>query len=487
MPWQIALDVTSDTIKSTPLFGAGPNNFTNEFLLNKPLILNSSNFWNIEFNSGSGFISTFFVTHGVVGGVLWILFLVFFFILGIKSLRKYNEIKNYPIYQSTFFLSSFLWIVLLINNPSHVIIFFTFIVTGLFIGIICYENILKVKEYKYWMKVSTIIILIIVILWTTVYIRKAVALAYFQSGVGLLNNSQNRDIEKIENNFKNSLIWDESDIYYQALSEINIVKINTLTQQNQNKDLKDIDPEVIKKVGEYINDAVTYANKAITIDPENYYNYISAARVYELAALLQIENAYENSKSSYTNAIKLNPYNPSLYLSLAKLEASRNNMTEAQKYIGNALQLKQNYIEAIFLLSQIQVSQGQIKEAINSVKFATQINTNDPLLFFQLGLLHYNDKNYKDAVDALLKAVTLNDQYANARYFLGLSYARLNKYIDAVEQFEKIAETNPDNNEVNFILSNLKVGKSPFTDVKAPVDNKPEKRSTLPIKEKTTK
>ena len=290
-----------------------------------------------------------------------------------------------------------------------------------------------------------------------------------------------------ENNFKNSLIWDESDIYYQALSEINIVKINTLTQQNQNKDLKDIDPEVIKKVGEYINDAVTYANKAITIDPENYYNYISAARVYELAALLQIENAYENSKSSYTNAIKLNPYNPSLYLSLAKLEASRNNMTEAQKYIGNALQLKQNYIEAIFLLSQIQVSQGQIKEAINSVKFATQINTNDPLLFFQLGLLHYNDKNYKDAVDALLKAVTLNDQYANARYFLGLSYARLNKYIDAVEQFEKIAETNPDNNEVNFILSNLKVGKSPFTDVKAPVDNKPEKRSTLPIKEKTTK
>jgi hypothetical protein len=69
---------------------------------------------------------------------------------------------------------------------------------------------------------------------------------------------------------------------------------------------------------------------------------------------------------------------------------------------------------------------------------------------------------------------------------LGLSYARLGRSIDAIQQFEKILETNSDNQEVQFILDNLRAGKSPFADVKPPVDNKPEQRKNLPVKEKTT-
>ena len=84
------------------------------------------------------------------------------------------------------------------------------------------------------------------------------------------------------------------------------------------------------------------------------------------------------------------------------------------------------------------------------------------------------------------KAVELNDQYANAHYFLGLAYARLGKNAEAIAQFETIAKTNPENQEVSLILTNLKAGKSVFTDAKAPIDSKPEKRSTLPIKEKNT-
>ena len=189
---------------------------------------------------------------------------------------------------------------------------------------------------------------------------------------------------------------------------------------------------------------------------------------------------------AYNGAAKFNPYDPSIYLSVARLEASQNKMDEAQKYIGAALQLKQNYTEAIFFLSQIQVNQGKIKDAIVSTQVTTQINPNNPQLFFQLGFLYYNDKDYQNAATALQKAVDLSSQYSNARYFLGLSLVRLNKNTEAVAQFEEIAKSNPDNKEVEGILANLKAGKSPFTDVKPPVDSKPEKRAALPIKEKTT-
>jgi tetratricopeptide (TPR) repeat protein len=163
---------------------------------------------------------------------------------------------------------------------------------------------------------------------------------------------------------------------------------------------------------------------------------------------------------------------------------SQGKFDQAQKYIGIALQIKQNYTEAIFLLSQIQVNNGQIKDAITSVQFAIQTQPNNSLLYFQLGLLQYNDKNYQGAVDALQKAIQINDQYANARYFLGLAYARLGKNPDAIIQFENLNSTNPENDEVKEILTNLKAGKSPFSDVKTPIDSKPEKRKTLPVKEK---
>jgi tetratricopeptide (TPR) repeat protein len=115
---------------------------------------------------------------------------------------------------------------------------------------------------------------------------------------------------------------------------------------------------------------------------------------------------------------------------------------------------------------------------------AISINTQSPLLYFQLGLLQYTDKDYASAAKSLESAVALQPDYANAKYFLGLSYARLGENQKAVEQFKKLAETNPENQEISFILTNLEAGKSPFADAKPPVTPNPEKRSSLPVKEK---
>jgi len=52
----------------------------------------------------------------------------------------------------------------------------------------------------------------------------------------------------------------------------------------------------------------------------------------------------------------------------------------------------------------------------------------------------------------------------------------------AVKEFEDIQITNPENVEVQNILSNLKANKDPFADVKPPLDDKPESRDELPIK-----
>lgn len=493
LPWQMTLDVTADTLKSAPLFGSGPNRFGSEFLRYRPLVINPTPYWASEFNSGFGTLPTYVTTQGIVGFIVWALFFIFFIKFGIGALRKGNDpFKRFALV-SSFLGSSFLWVMNFFYIPSHTMFFLTFVMTGLFFAVLAREGYSasfefvkensKIKRYAFGLSA---LLLVITIAWLGSYIKKAVALAYFEGGIKELNTT--RSVGVVEEKFNKALFWNTSDVYYQALSETVLMRLGTTVQEIQKtsseKGTQPGEAEV-KQVTDLVTQALDYTQKAIDIDPTNYYNHVARARVLETAANFKIPNAYDNAKTSYANALALNPANPALYLALAKFEASQGKLVDAQQFIGRALQLKQNYIEAIFLLSQIQVSNGQIKDAIISAQVATQINPSEPLLFFQLGLLYYNDKNYTEAASTFAKAVDLNNQYANARYFLGLSYSRLGKNADAIAQFEELAKTNPDSQEVVFILSNLKAGKSPFTDAVPPIDNAPEKRKTLPVDEKT--
>ncbi len=498
LPWQMTIDVTADTIKESPFFGAGPNRFGVEFLKYKPFqAINPSAYWAAEFTSGFGMLPTVGATQGIIGLVAWVIFFIFFIRLGISGLRKQGDhVKRFMI-TSSFFGALFLWIIHFMYVSSHVMLFLAFVMTGLFIATLAREGLVTFKEIglregsgklKKYSPILSALLLVIAIAWLGSYVKKAVAIAYFQSGVRQLNSAQMPDAALAK--FKKALFWNTSDVYYQAMSETDIVRIGTLAQQIQTTAAQtgtQPDAKAVEQVTNLVTEALDYTKKAVSIDPTNYYNYSAQAHILEVASSLKIPNAYENAKAAYAAALALNPWNPALYLKLARLEVSQNHLADAQQYIGRALQLKQNYTEAIFLLSQIQVANGQIKDAITSVQVATQINPSEPLLFFQLGFLYYNDKNYSEAAAALSKAVELDPQYANARYFLGLSYSRLGKNLDAITQFEELAKTNPNSQEVAFILGNLKAGKSPFTDAAAPIDSKPEKRSTLPIDETKTK
>lgn len=488
LPWQLTLDIASDTLKTMPLFGAGPNRFGSQYLLHKPLEINQTVFWNSEFTNGFGIIPSFLVTQGIVGVLAWCLFLFFFIKEGIVVLRKVTDPLKKFLVTSAFFVALFLWIIDIVYVPSHVILFFTFVFTGIFGALLMSEGTLSERKVKFSPVLYSVIIILLVIT-LGVYTKKAIALGYFQKAIKALNVDKSTDLAQAK--LKSALSWDNSDVYYQALSEVNVLRINSITQamqaeatQNPNgaPDQKKID-EVIM----LITDAVKYTKTAEAMDPTNYYNYLAEAHISELGTTLKIQNAYENTKNAYAKALSANPFNPGLYLSLAQLEAGQNHLADAQQFIGQALQLKQNYTEAVFLLSQIQVANNQIKDAIVSTQFALQLNPNEPLLAFQLGILEYSDKNYNAAIAPLEKAVSLNNQYANARYFLGLSYVRMGRNADAIAQFIELAKTNPDNKEVSFILENLKQGKSPFADVKPPIDNKPEKRKTLPVVEKNGK
>lgn len=507
LPWQMTLDVGTGIIKSSPIFGSGPNTFAKQYLLYKPLPINQTQFWMTQFQAGSGFVPTIALSLGLSGLVLLCLLYVFFIREGVLALKKTlfvvasetndkGPLLSY-ISCSSFFVASFLLFMDVVYVPLHANLFLTSVFVGVFLGSRIRLGDIKLASisfkwkdrssvYRHSFAVIMLIVLCAGVVW---YGMKAAALAYFSAGAEAISVSSpsSSDLTKAANDFHKAIALDNLDIYDQAIAGTDMTAVNILINQISaaGSNAKPSQAQV-DEVKSLLNDAGSYAVDAIKRDPSNYYNYVTEAQVFSVAVSLQMQGAYAAAVNAYVDAAKYDPLDPSIYLSLAKLAASQGKYDDAIGYIGSALQLKNNYTDAVYLLSQIQVSQGKTADAITSVKFAVQLNPNDPTAYYELGLLQYNAAEYSDAVTSLLKAISLNPQYANAQYFLGLSYSKTGDVTDAIAQFQQLAKTNPDNADVASILANLKAGKSPFANQTPPVST-PEKRSSPPVSDQSVR
>jgi tetratricopeptide (TPR) repeat protein len=501
MPWRMTMDIAAGELKDAPLLGAGPNRFTQAFLAYKPAAINTTDAWGVEFNAGSGLIPTYAVTQGLLGLVAWGLFFVFFGILGVKSLRGLGRAdgpaavaeaeRPYArfVIVSSYAAAALIWLIEFVYVPSHAVVFLGFVMTGIWLGAsVAYGRLAPVSlaarqgslSYRLVPIAEGIAILVALFFFVT-FVKNTAALSYFASGVRSLTATAQPAMA--DASFAKAVALNPLDIYWQARAEAGISMANQLLSTITSTSTASTSAAVIAAAGQAVNDSIGYTNKAIAQDPDNYNNYVSQARVSELATAMRMQNGYESAVAAYTNAIRRNPGNPSLYLSLARLAASQNKYDDAIQAIGAALQVKQNYLDAVYLLSQVEAAKGNLADAITAAQFGTQLNPNEPLLFFQLGLLEYNKPDYAAAETAFAQAVKLNPQYANALYFLGLSQARLGKTADAVKTFEGLATSNPDNEEIRLILSTLRSGKSIFASGPQQQAARPERKPTPPLKQ----
>ena len=476
--WASTVDILKGTYAQNAILGSGPNTFVNQWVTFKPSPINSTLFWNVDFSSGIGAIPTAFVNTGILGALLWILFLGSFLVLGVRSLllRPTGEGFSYYLTLSSFIASVYLWIFMVFYVPNVVVVVLAFLFTGLFLASLRHQGMLKEKRFSFaenpkmgFVSVLGLTVLLILSL-VGLYVvgQRYVSATQFQRAIVNLNMSGN--IAEAKEKVSNSLATLEMDTQHQFAAELQIMRLNEIV--NSTEGTADDRRQLFQ---DELATAIQHGQRATELRPENYQNWLTLGRVYGSVVPLQIQGAYENAKVAYEKAALLAPHNPQVYLALAELEAVKPDNAAAKEYLNRALTEKNNYTAAVFLLAQIQIADGDLDNALQSVEAATILAPQNPVVFFQLGLLRYNKQDFPGAIAALEAAVKLNDVYANARYFLGLAYFKVGRPADATAQFTKIAELNPDNAEVKTILANLQAGKEPFadTDVQAP-ETRPE-------------
>lgn len=473
--WPVTFEIIQETVKTDPVLGVGPNNFSVQWEKMRPLNVNQSIFWNTTFNAGAGLIPSFVVTTGLLGILGWLVFFGLFLYIGIKTVFSIIEdvVLRY-LTTSSFFVALFFWLSIILFSPGVPVIALTFIFSGLFVALAARSGKVSVigMSLNKHPKVSFVTVLVIVFLIIGTLVsgfiltRKVIASYYVRQAFASQNFSESQDY------LLKAISLEKRDDFFRILSDAYLVQLTSVVNQTDVSE-----DQVSQEFQSTLMAAVRSAEEARNINPHSFQNWMALAGVYHYVTPY-VPGAYESAIEVYKEAEKRNPITPVIDLSRARLELANNNIEGARENIDKALQKKPNYSDAYFLISQIEASQGNLREAIKSSESAVLLSPNNPGRYFELGLLKYNAEDYSGAAKAFAKAVELAPNYLNAKYFLGLSYAYSGNDLLAIEQFEELQDVVPENQEVKSILSNLRAGNPPFNP-----PQEPETREELPVEE----
>ncbi|MES2730937.1 MAG: tetratricopeptide repeat protein [Bacteroidota bacterium] len=218
------------------------------------------------------------------------------------------------------------------------------------------------------------------------------------------------------------------------------------------------------KKGDWQN-ALNDINWAIRLDQNNsMYHYLLALTYQRLG----------NSKAAWESALqaeKLNNQMPEFFLLMGELSQQRKEYTQAQKYLGKALEINPSAGEVYYFKAKVAAETGDTTQALQWYHQGLKKRPDYVDMYNRLAELANASRNYELALqyvrdglrqDSLKALVSLQAQdlgrksaYANLFYNAGNSFKGLNKLDTAKYLFDKTVTIKPSFYEADYQLGLL--------------------------------
>ena len=429
-------------------FGIGAGNFSRAWQLNRPSDVINSAYFGYDFNQGSDMMTTIFVMLGILGFLAFFMLTISALYSTFVSYRQNREGQEH-------FILGLLALILLyfigvswLVPLSYSILVLWMVVAGLGVAKA------RLTEFHPSKKLAILFIPVAFLLGVNAVmtLNKARAFSTYNAA------QKATTVEDAEALVKKASTMYAFDGFYRILVEYAITSNRNLVSVDS-KDQEALKSAYLTKA----QSAVDSGLMAVKLNPDNYQNYVSLGRAYELAIPFDKEGGFSNAKKSYEEAIKLYPENPYLYLMLARLETSAGTKEGIRAQLTEALRKKQNFADALYLMSQLEASENKIDEAINYAIETIKSAPNDPAAYIQAGLLFYGKKNYQDAVLALKTALEKDPNNANIAYFLALSLRDGGRGDLAKPLADELLRRNPGNADLESFIRSLAPQAAPVT------------------------
>lgn len=181
----------------------------------------------------------------------------------------------------------------------------------------------------------------------------------------------------------------------------------------------------------------------------------SPATLYRFALVAMRAGGYEEANAALTQAVKLNPDEPSYFLALGTTWLQKPDLFEAEKAFRRALELQPDNSPAQLSLGYTLMMQKKYPEARQWLEKSLEKNNGVPETFYYLGQIALAQNEEQRAIEFFIKAIDLAPTYSYAHAALGSSYLRLKNYPLAQRELELSVKLNPNDGKAHYDLAVL--------------------------------
>lgn len=451
-------------------FGSGPNTFTREWSLYKPLSVNGTQFWNADFYFGIGFIPTSVVTVGIIGLMAWLAVILALLLSVGRAFRMRGVRTGVAMVRGALAAGALLLTVFhVLYIPGPALSALTFILFGLLIAAELSSGLVRdlsapltFDTWKGRIAAVALCVFAVLVLFTGVQAARAL-ISDMLVNRAVVAYSTAQDLAGASRSIAGAIAIDsQNDRARLAAVEVGLLQLAELVASN------DTSEAARAQLQTTLTKTIEHGLAAVSIESRNYQNWLALARLYGELAGVGVEGAEANARAAYQQAQKDNPTSPLPLLGLAQLDLLGRNDAAAREHLVTALTLKPDLAAAHFLLSQIYARANDLQKALDSAAAVAQLVPEDPLGWYNLGTILYAGGDYGNAALALERAAGIQNDYANALFLLGLSYAQLDRDADALSALKAVSAQNPTDAALGTIIANISAGRDPFAGVSAP-------------------
>lgn len=342
--WKIAIDA----LKVNPLFGMGPGNYLSAFSQFLPIEYNQTDIWAVRFTSGRSFAFTAVTEVGIAGMAAFATLLLAIF-------KKIQEKKL----EDPNVLSLGIIVVLLLLFPaSPVLLIFMF--SMLAISSVSDSNVDMLNfegNNNSRLPVLVATVPMFVATGVIVFYSSTVLAADYQYKKALNSIAENNGGQAYE--LLQSAITANPlvDRYRVSYAQINLALANSIAA---NEELTDQDRQTVAQL---IQQAIREGKNAVALNPAKASNWEILGSIYRQVAPLA-EGAANFSAQTYSQAIALDPMNPSIRISLGGIFYSAGQYENAIDTFTLAARVKSDHANAYYNLAVAYRENNQIDQAI---------------------------------------------------------------------------------------------------------------------------
>lgn len=385
MPWVAAWLVAVRTMQNpvAVFLGSGPNTFTDQFILFKPVELNYASTWGVIFPSSANMFFHLLTTVGLLGTgfYLW---------AGITSLtagfKKINQKSWLGIY--SLFLGLSLLIQLLLP-PSLMSLL------SVFVGLLCVNLVLinadeeaQSKAYaptslltlpkkmitdrldathqspRVWQAIGAAATLFLLGFFLLINVKAYLSEVFFYASLQAAQKNDGTNTYQYQQRAITLKPYEAQ--YHMAYSQTNLALANSISSQ---ENLSEADRTTVTQL---VEQSIRSAKVAIELNPNNAIAWQNLAVIYQQLIGL-VEGADQWSVATYQQAMQLDPTNPQLSLDLGGVFYGLEQYPQALQYFTQAAQLKPNWPNAYYNLAAAYQQTNQYAQATQAMNIVVQL------------------------------------------------------------------------------------------------------------------